>query len=128
MLFLLRSPSGLIKSLGFAEVAVTEPHAAYCAFCHGVLGKWMYLCRVFPFCDGDLQHIENAIHHRLIPSVIGLDPPSPQERAWIALPIRYGGLGLINQREFAVSQFSASTCPCSPFIDHIIKKSEFFFL
>ena len=70
-----------------AEVAVTEPHAAYCAFGHGVFGNWTYLCRVFPFRDGVLQAIENVIHHRLIPSTIGFDSPSPPERAWMVLPI-----------------------------------------
>ena len=37
-----------------AEIAVTEPHAAYYAFGIGVFGKWTYLCRVFPFSEGDL--------------------------------------------------------------------------
>ena len=31
-----------------AEIATSRPHAAYCAFTHGLIGRWVYLMRTVP--------------------------------------------------------------------------------
>ena len=42
-----------------ANVAGSQPQAAYAAFIHGTCNKWKYLCRIVPHCGSLLQPIED---------------------------------------------------------------------
>ena len=79
-----------------AKFAITQPHAAYCAFTHGLSSHWTYLCRTMAGVTPLLQPVEKAIHAELIPALLGRSPPGDLERAILALPARLGGMVLIN--------------------------------
>ena len=83
-----------------AKVAVTQPHTAYSAFVHGLAGRW-----TFPL----LLPLEEAIHHHLIPALTGRDTCGPAERELLSMPIRLGGLGIIDPSKQASHEFSTST-------------------
>ena len=48
------------------------------------------------FSEDLLQPLENAVSHNLIPALTGQPAPNEKIRALLALPIRLGGMGLVN--------------------------------
>ena len=67
-----------------ADIARTEPQAAYAAFIHSFAHKFSYLCRTIP---SRLQLLEDSIRLRLIPTQTGRAPPSDIDRELLALPV-----------------------------------------
>ena len=89
-------------------IARTYPHAAYTAFVHGVIGKWLYLMRTIDLSSSIFQPLEDAIHHKFIPVLTGQMSCSLEVRELLSLPTRFGGLNIVNPVEIADSQLSAS--------------------
>jgi len=79
-----------------SEVADTFPHAAYAAFTHGLSSRWLYIMHTIPNIQDLLQPLEEAIHQLFIPAFFGSPLCSAVERDLYALPVRLGGLGLVN--------------------------------
>ena len=88
---LLEDWSEMITTL--ADFAKTQPHAAYCAFTHGVRHKMTYFMRTIGGLCGKLEHLDKLIDEKFIPELFGCHI-TPFERRVMALPVRYGGLGL----------------------------------
>ena len=105
-----------------AKVAVSQPHAAYAAFTHGLSSRWTYLLRTIPDIQDLLLPLENAIHQSLIPALTGRPPCSTLERDLLALPIRLGGIGLYNPAAIAPTTFQASQHLTAPLVAMIIAK------
>ena len=78
-----------------AGVASTRPHAAYCAFTHSMIGRWMYVMRTIPDISPLFKPLEDAIYLKLLPSFTGHSCCS-SERELLSLPCRLGGLGIVN--------------------------------
>ena len=97
-----------------AQVATSQPHAAFAAFTHGLSSRWSYLTRTIPDIQDLLLPLEKEIHQTFIPAITGRPPCSELERDLLSLPARLGGMGLTNPG--TVSQ-SAPHCPLSC-IDH----------
>ena len=91
-----------------AKVAATEPHSAYAAFTHGLSSHWSYISRTIPDISDQLQPLEDAIHELLFPAITGRIACSIRERELLALPVRLGGMGLINPARNSPNTFSAS--------------------
>ena len=79
-----------------STIATTQPHAAYAAFTHGLKHKWTYLIRTIPDIESLLQPLEDAIRHKFLPSLTGQSALSNETRDLLTLPVRHGGLGIIN--------------------------------
>ena len=76
-------------------IAKAQPHAAYCAFTHGLISRWTYFLRMLPRISDYLQPLETTIFTEFIPAVTG-NFVSDLERELFSLPARMGGLGLCN--------------------------------
>ena len=105
-----------------AGVASTRPHAAYCAFTHSMIGRWMYVMRTIPDISPLFKPLEDAIYLKLLPSFTGHSCCS-SERELLSLPCRLGGLGIVNPTIIADSQFGASIKITNPLKDLITKHS-----
>jgi hypothetical protein len=57
--------------------------------------------------EDNFQLLEQAIRSKLIPAIVGREV-SNNERDMIALPVRYGGLGLQNPCIIALREYKAS--------------------
>ena len=79
-----------------AEIAKTQPHAAYTAFTFGLKHRWNFIMRTVPNIGTQLQPLETAITDKLIPALANGLTPDELQRAIIALPPRLGGLGIPN--------------------------------
>ena len=90
-----------------AEIAKDEPQAVYASFTKAVSHRWTYVQRTIPGIDDLFTPLEEAIRDRLIPSLLGRKV-SNIERRILALPVRYGGLGIRNPTT-ASCEFLASS-------------------
>ena len=110
-----------------AVVAATRPHAAYCAFTHGMIGRWIYVMRTsmrtVPNIGPLFQPLEDAIRLQFIPAFTGHGSCSMVEREVLSLPCRLGGLGIINPTIVADLQYDASTKITNSLKDLIIQQS-----
>ena len=94
--------------LALAEIATNRPHSAFCAFTHGMIGRWIYIMRTIPNVGPLFQPLEDAIRLKLIPALTGHGACSALERDVLSLPCRLGGLGIVIPVDIANSQFTAS--------------------
>ena len=108
-----------------AEFARSQPQASYAALTFGLRHRWTYFMRTLPDIDNLLQPLERAISEVLIPSLIGRNC-SEAERNLVALPVRMGGLGLINPSDNADAdvEYSASIRVSAPLVSKIEAQSH----
>ena len=106
-----------------AEIAKSQPHAAYAAFTHGLIGRWVYQMRVLKqSVSSELQPLENAISHALLPALTGQGPPNANMRKLLTLPARKGGLGIVNPVNMVARHQEASRAICKPLTKLILEQ------
>ena len=79
-------------------IAVTQPHAAYAVFVHGLSSKWNYYLRTNPVSDEQVSPLEHVIRHKLLSTMVP-HPPNDLERELFSLPISLGGLGICDPHQ-----------------------------
>ena len=107
-----------------ATIAKTQPHAAYCAYTHGLSSRWSYLSRTIPDIAELLQPLEDTIHQHLIPALTGRPPCSRIERDLLALPVCLGGIGIINPVSSSQRSFEASVRLTTPLVAAIATQDQ----
>ena len=108
-----------------ATMASSEPHAAFAALTHGLIGRWLYAIRVSASSAEDLlKPLEDAIRQKVIPVLTGQPAPNDDARKLLALPARLGGLGIIDPTALAASQKEASEAISAPLVEIILRKHE----
>ena len=105
------------------SIAVTQPHAAFSAFTHGLISKWLFIARTIPDVGHLFQPLEDCVRNSFIPAVTGHSPPGDVERALFALPARLGGLGIINPTCLSSVEFSSSCRITEPLQALLISQS-----
>lgn len=106
-----------------AEFARSQPQASYATFTFGLRHRCTYLMRTLPGIENLLQPLERAISDVLIPSLIERNC-SEEERSLVALPVRMGGLGLINPSNTRDAEYSASVRVGAPLVSKIEAQSH----
>ena len=94
-----------VKNL--SELAKEEPQAALSAFNVGMSQRWSFVQRTVKGIAPLFQPLEDAICDHLIPALIGKRVSEVQRRL-LALPYRYGGLGIRNPVSTADFEYAAS--------------------
>ena len=106
------------------SIAVTQPHAAYTAFTHGLKHKWTYLMITIPNIDDQLQLLEDVIRHKFLPSLTGQCALSDETRDLMALPVWHGGHGIINPTRNNTSHYQYSESITAPLVSLILEESH----
>ena len=91
-----------------AEIAKFHPQAAYCAFTAGYRHKFNLFLRTLPGIKDYLTPVEDIIRNNLIPALCENRACSDSERQLLSLPVRLGGLGLVDITQVADIEFSTS--------------------
>ena len=107
----------------WGEFARSQPQASYAAFTFGLGHQWTYFMRTLPDIENLRQLLERAISDVLIPSFI-LRNCSEAKRDLVALPVRMGGLGLINPSDSADAEYLASIRAIAPLVSKIEAQSH----
>ena len=103
-----------------SKVAITEPHAAFAAFTHGLAERWTFLSHTMGNISELFQPLEDTIRKRFLPALTGQKPPSDDERAVLALPARLGGLRIRNPVQNAVAEHENSMKATKPLTELIV--------
>ena len=82
-------------------MAKIQPQAAYSAYMFGFKHKFTFFLRTVPAISHYLFPIEETLRSRFIPPITGGHICSDMERALLALPVKFDGLGLQNLYEVA---------------------------
>ena len=105
-----------------AEFAVSQPQASYVAFTFGLRHRWTYFLRTLPDIADLLEPLERAISDVLIP-VLFEHQVAETERYLLALPVRMGGLGLVNPVNKSRQEYEASIKATGPLVKQITKQA-----
>ena len=105
-----------------ANMAKTDPHSALCAFTHGLRHKWSYTMRTIDGISELLKPLEECIHTKFIPSLIGKQV-NQTERMLLSLPPRMGGLGIIDPSQICQTEYENSRLLTRQLQDFILKQS-----
>ena len=108
-----RSQPGFTKCKTISSLATTQPHAAYAAFTRGLDNKWTFLARTIP----DTNKL-------FLPALTGQDTCNGDVRDLLALPVRLGGLGIVNPSKQATLHHNASENITTPLTDLILAQSQ----
>ena len=108
-----------------AKIATTEPHAAFAAFTHCLQAKWNFVSRTIPEIGSMLTDVEDAIRQKFLPSLLRREV-SDDIRALLALPARFGGLGIFDPVQRPTTSFEHSTQLCEPLTALILRQADFF--
>ena len=102
-----------------ADIAASQPQAAYCALNQGLKHRWSYLSRTTENISELLQPIEETLRHKVIPAITGKSNINDIERNLFALPARLEGLGFDILTEIADQLYATSTAISQPLKDAI---------
>ena len=109
-----------------SEISLTQPHSAYSALTHGLLGRWTFLSRPLPGIGDLFSPLEQIIRVHLLPTLTGKCAFSDVERQLISLPSRLGGLGIINPCVTSAFQYDASQRVTGPLVSLILEQDSQF--
>ena len=79
-----------------SKIAKIQPQAAYSAYMFGFKQKLTFFLRTVSDMADYLLPSEETLRSRFIPAITGVHKCSDVERALLALPVKFGGLGLQN--------------------------------
>ena len=106
-----------------AEIANSEPHAAYAAFIHGEQHRYTYFLRTIAGIEENLKPLDEVISNKFIPALFGREITN-NEREIIAMPVKHGGLGIRSVSDNSAAANYASQRITAPLVDKIIQQSN----
>ena len=107
-----------------SKIGETESHAAYAAFTHGWKHKWTYLSRTIADIGELLRSLENCIRHSFIPAITNGHIGNDEERLFLTLPPRLGGLEIPNPVTSADQEYNNSLKVTSALAEKIITQDQ----
>ena len=114
---------GCDEIIKLADLAKTQPQAAFAAFIHGEQHRFTYFLRTISGMEKYLKPLDDVISNTFLPALFG-SSISDIERDHIALPIRYGGLGIANIAERATNDYSISRSVNASLIAIIVTQGD----
>ena len=102
-----------------AEIARSEPQAAYAAFVSGFQYKLSYHMRVIPNIETLLVPFDHAIDTKLIPALTDGHVCSEDERLLLSLPVKLGGMAIPIFTKKAPIEYGNSRSACTQHIRNI---------
>lgn len=107
------------------SIAQDEPQAALSSFTKAISHRWTYIQRTIPNISHLFLPLEEAIRDEFIPALIGRKV-SDIERRYLALPVRFGGIGISDPTTTADIEYYISATITKPLVDVIIAQEKDF--
>ena len=89
-------------------LAQEEPQVVYACYTKAISHRWAYVQRTIPDIDHIFQPLETSIRETFIPALIGRKI-SDIERRILALPVRFGGLGIADPTKASFEYIASTT-------------------
>jgi len=106
------------------DIAKSQPHAAFSAYIHGFESRWTFLCRTTPSISHLFADLDSLINTRFLPLLTEQPPTNDVLRQLLSLPIREGGLGLMEPSKVADYHYSNSVKVTAPLVSLLTHKSS----
>ena len=90
-----------------SEIGLDEPQAALSGFTKALCHRWTFVMRTIQDTKDLFIPLEKCIREKFIPGIIGRNVSDLHMRM-LALPVRFGGLGIVNPVEIAERDFQTS--------------------
>ena len=90
-----------------ADIAESEPQAAYSAYIAGIQHRWKFVQRTVPHISEAMELLRDEIKQKLLPKMLGREI-SDLERDVLSSQIRMGGLGIGKPHEECLFEYTAS--------------------
>ena len=90
-----------------SDIAKNDPQIAYASYTKALCMRWCFVQRTISGISHLFLPLEETIREKFIPAIVGRNI-SDLERQIIALPVRFGGLGIQNPVETADREFEIS--------------------
>ena len=74
-----------------ADIASTQPHAAYAGFVFGLRHRWTFIQRTMPTAGDHMQPLKDVVDYKLLPSLVK-HVVNDSELELMRLPARFGGM------------------------------------
>ena len=105
-----------------SKIAQEAPQIALSAFNTGLSQRWKFLQRTVSDTRKMFEPLERSIRDEFIPALLGRQV-SDTERRILALPYRYGGMGILNPIDTADREYRASREITSDLTDLIYQQN-----
>ena len=104
-----------------AKFAISQPQVSYAAFTFGIRHRWTYFLRKLPDITDFLEPLERAITEPLVPAFTDR-AKTEARRELLALPVRIGGLGLIDPARALPKEYEVSVGVTDPLVRQIVEQ------
>ncbi|KAI0989263.1 hypothetical protein GJ496_003462 [Pomphorhynchus laevis] len=91
-----------------AEIVISDPQIAYCAYVFSFQHRWTHIIRTCKRKGKWFNNLEDILSTKALTSVNGLRKISDLTRFIFSLPIKHGGLGLVNIKKRVVYEYERS--------------------
>ena len=88
-----------------SEFACTQPHAAFCAYIHGLRHRYTYVMRTIPNISMLLKPHDEAVNNLIKVSLNGYSFNNA-ERQLFSLPAKFGGIGITIVSEISDQEYN----------------------
>ena len=105
-----------------SDVALTQPQAAYACFVGGYKHKLTYFMRTIPDMVNLLKPLDEIIEHKFIPAITGGHIVNEKERNLLALPPRFGGMGINIFAESSPIEYENSVNMTKTLVNQILSR------
>ena len=105
-----------------SDIAMDEPQAALSCFSKALCHRWSFVMRTIEDTQDLFTPLETCIREKFIPAIVGRSV-SDVHRRMFALPVRYGGLGIINPVETAEREYQTSVKVTEELADLIYRQA-----
>ena len=106
------------------DIARSQPHAVFSSYVHGFASKWTFLCRTTP----NISHLFNSLDYSINTTFLPVLTEQPQcndiLRELLSLPIRDGGLGIVEPSKVAESHYANSLTITAPLVSILTGNSS----
>ena len=106
-------------------VAKRYPQTAYAGLVKSLQSEWQYLQRVVPDLGEEFKPIEQALREAFLPALLGdgLEVTARQRNLY-ALPVKQGGLGILNPTETGSRCYTSSVDATSMLSQSLVKGDD----
>ena len=107
-----------------AELAKSQPQAAYAVFTRCLSSEWKFISRVMKDTSSQLDVVKDAIRRKFLPALTGRQTPGDTERDLLALSVRHRGLGVGNPVKCADIEYRNSLEMVAPLTELLVRQQH----